>query len=75
MRPIVHELEAEYWGKVDFVYLDRESPANKAVVKQYGIFGQPIFILIQPDGSEIQRWFGTVDLDAVRQALDAVQTS
>jgi thioredoxin-like negative regulator of GroEL len=75
MRPIVHELEAEYWGKVDFVYLDRESAANRDVVEQYGIFGQPIFILIQPDGSEIQRWFGTVDLDAVRQALDAVQTS
>ena len=74
MRPVVHGLEAEYWGKVDFVYLDRESPANQDVVKRFGIFGQPIFILIQPDGTEIQRWFGRIDMDAIRASLDAVQS-
>jgi hypothetical protein len=42
--------------------------------EQYGIFGQPIVVLIRPDGSEIQRWFGRIDLNATRQALDAVQT-
>ena len=72
MKPIVHGLEAEYWGEVDFVYVDREAGANQNIVEQYGIFGQPVFILIAPDGSEIQRWFGRVDAGTLASALDGV---
>ena len=70
MKPIVHGLEAEYWGKVDFVYLDRENSENRSVVQNYGITGQPVFILINSDGSEVQRWFGAPDANDFRQALD-----
>jgi hypothetical protein len=49
-------------------------PCQSVCREQYGIFGQPIVVLIRPDGSEIQRWFGRIDLNATRQALDAVQT-
>lgn len=66
----MHRLEAEYWDRVDFVYLDRENSANSDVVEQYGIRGQPVFILIEADGTEIQRWFGRVSADELRQALD-----
>jgi thioredoxin-like negative regulator of GroEL len=71
MRPIVHGLEAEYWGEVDFVYLDRESSANSGVVEQFGIFGQPVFILIAPDGAEIQRWYGGVSAATLADAIDS----
>lgn len=71
MKPIVHGLEAEYWGKVDFVYLDRENSDNRSVVQQYGISGQPVFILINPDGSEVRRWFGAPEANDFRQALDS----
>lgn len=70
MRPVVHGLEAEYWGRVDFVYLDREDSANAAVTDRYSIRGQPVFILVAPDGSEVQRWFGSVSADDFRAALD-----
>jgi hypothetical protein len=52
----VHGLEAEYWGQIDFVYLDRVDPANSDVVERYGISYQPVFILIAADGAEVQRW-------------------
>ncbi len=71
----MHGLEAEYWGQVDFVYLDREAPDNAEVVGTYGIFYQPVFILIAADGTEVQRWFGAINADDLRAALDAYLAS
>jgi hypothetical protein len=65
----VHELEAEYWGEVDFVYLDREHPANREVVQTYGITYQPVFILVNPDGTEVQRW-AIPNPDELRAVMD-----
>jgi len=72
MRPVVHRLEDEYWNRVDFVYLDREDDGNSDVVREYGISGQPVFILLDASGSEVQRWFGRVDVNTLRDAMDAV---
>lgn len=68
----MHGLEAEYWGEIDFVYLDREAGVNADVVNEYGISGQPVFILIAPDGTEIERWFGRVDGGTLADAFDAL---
>lgn len=65
----MHGLEAEYWGSVDFIYLDREDPANADIVSSYGVAYQPVFILIAPDGTEVQRWFGGT-VDEFRLILD-----
>lgn len=65
----MHGLEADYWGSVDFIYLDREDPANADVVQRFGIAYQPVFILLSPDGSEVQRWFGGSEAD-FRAILD-----
>jgi hypothetical protein len=66
----VHGLEAEYWGRIDFIYLDREDSDNADVVNQFGVVYQPVFILITPDGEEVQRWFnGTAE--TFHEILDA----
>lgn len=65
----MHGLEAEYWGRVDFIYLDREDPSNASIVEQFGVVYQPVFILITPDGTEIQRWF-SVNEEILRTGLD-----
>jgi len=65
----VHGLEGEYWGKVDFVYLDREDPANMEVVQRFGVTYQPVFILLQPNGAEVQRWF-YITADELRFSLN-----
>lgn len=70
----VHELEAEYWGTVDFVYLDREAPANAGVVKQFGITYQPVFVLLDPSGGEVARWFA-FDEAGLRAELDSAVDS
>jgi len=67
---MVHRLEAEYWGQVDFVYIDREAPENQSVTQHYGIRAQPVLILIAPDGTEVQRWFGSVTEAQLREGID-----
>ncbi len=66
----MHGLEAEYWGRIDFVYLDREAAGNREVVQEYGIRYQPVFILIDPDGTEVTRWT-VLSEDGMRAELDA----
>jgi thioredoxin-like negative regulator of GroEL len=66
----VHGLEAEYWGKVDFLYLDREAAANADVVRNFGISYQPVFIFLAPDGTEVERFFGGLSEQDLRQNLD-----
>ena len=70
----MHGLEAEYWGKVDFLYLDREAAANADVVQTFGISYQPVFVLLAPDGTEVGRFFGGSEQD-MRQALDELLAS
>ena len=65
----MHELEAEYWTQVDFVYIDREDPANKEVVNFFGITYQPVLIFLSPDGTELQRWV-YFNGDELRAAFD-----
>lgn len=66
----MHGLEAEYWGRVDFIYLDRENPANADIVSQYGIAYQPEFILITPDGFVVQHIRGGMSEAQFRELLN-----
>jgi len=69
---MVHRLEQEYFGQIDFIYLDQYDEANQDVFDRYGLRGRPIFLLLKADGTEVQRWFGYVDETTLRTALDAL---
>ena len=67
---MVHGLEAEYWGRVDFIYLDRDNSKNNDAASDFGIRGQPVFILLTPGGEEIARW-SVLNEDGMREQLDS----
>ncbi|GAB4574414.1 MAG: hypothetical protein Kow0077_20880 [Anaerolineae bacterium] len=69
---MVHGLEGEYWGRVDFVYIDREDVANQSVTQRFGIRSQPVLIVLDAQGNEITRMFGMVSEADLRAALDQV---
>lgn len=60
MAPMVHGLEAKYFGKVPFFFLDADDPATRDYQRQYGFQVQPYFVLLDGSGKEIKRWAGFV---------------
>lgn len=74
MAPAVHGLEDLYGGQVNFVYLDRDSPATEALRNQLGYIYQPHFFLLAPDGSLLGQWRGYVEGEVLQQAIvEAIQ--
>lgn len=60
MAPMVHGLEAQYAGKINFVYLDIDDPANQPAKREFGFSYQPEFYLLDGDGNVLQKWVGSV---------------
>ena len=70
MEPIVHGLENEYGGKLDFVYYDIDAPESKEAMQKYNFRVQPHFILLDTEGEILQEWFGLVPVDQFISAFD-----
>lgn len=70
MAPIVHGLEVEYFGSVNFVYLDIDDPANDNFKKELGYKYQPHFFLVDGEGNILLQWLGPVPVDDFRAAFD-----
>lgn len=71
MAPIVHELEAEYYGRIRFVYLDASDPRTKEFQQALGFRGQPSFYLLDGEGRILKQWLGLVSAEEFRAAFDA----
>ena len=70
MAPVVHGLEAEYYDKVQFSFLDIDDPANEEFKRALGFRGQPQFFLLDENGEIIQQWLGSVSADEFRAAFE-----
>lgn len=69
---MVHGLEGEYWGRVDFLYIDREAASNQSVTQRFGVSSQPVLVVLDAEGNEVTRMFGFVSEADLRAALDGV---
>ena len=57
---MVHGLEAKYYGKVRFSYLDASDPNTQEFQRTLGFRYQPEFYLLDGDGNLLQKWVGAV---------------
>jgi hypothetical protein len=60
MAPMVHGLEAKYFGKIRFVYLDADDPATFEFQRALGFRYQPEFYLLDGNGNVLKKWIGFV---------------
>ena len=72
MAPIVHGLEAEYAGQINFIYLDIDDQKNEQFLNELGFRYQPHFLLIDGQGNIIQQWLGPVSEVQFRETFSAV---
>jgi thioredoxin-related protein len=60
MAPMVHGLEAEYYGKVKFTYLDAGDANTREFQRVLGFSYQPEFYLLDGQGNLLKKWVGFV---------------
>lgn len=76
MKPIVHGLEKQYAGRIDFVYIDVSAPGTEDVQSRLNFRGTPQFVFLDATGTAAGTpQFGVVEERALRSALDSLLTS
>jgi len=58
MAPMVHGLEAKYFDRIKFTYLDADDPATFDFQKTLGFYYQPEVYLLDANGTVLQKWVG-----------------
>ena len=57
---MVHGLEAQYYRKIKFSYLDASDPNTQDFQRSLGFRYQPEFYLLDGQGNLLQKWVGFV---------------
>ena len=70
MEPIVHGLESDYNGQLDFVYYDIDAQESADAMREYNFRVQPHFILLDANGEIVQEWFGSVPAEQFVTAFE-----
>jgi hypothetical protein len=68
MAPMVHGLEAKYFGKIKFSFLDADDPRTDQFQKALGFYYQPELYLLDANGNVLKKWTGSTreaDLETV----------
>ena len=58
MAPMVHGLEAKYFGKIKFNYLDADDPNTFDFQQTLGFRYQPEIYLLDGSGNLLKKWVG-----------------
>ena len=74
MAPVVHGLEKEYSGRVDFLYLNIAQARNDSAERALGFRSTPHFFFLRADGSTVHAAQGVIPADSVRIRLDQLLT-
>jgi thioredoxin-like negative regulator of GroEL len=74
MAPVVHGLEKQYQGRIDFLYLNVAETRNDSAERALGFRATPHFFFLRADGSPVGVMQGVVSVDSLRRALDALLT-
>lgn len=67
---MVHGLEIEYWGDVEFVYLNIDDPATQPFKEQFGFRFQPQLFFLDGEGRVVRELVGGQPETILRQTLE-----
>ncbi len=71
MAPMVHGLEAEYFGKMKFSFLDADDPRTYDFQRTLGFYYQPELYLLDANGNTLKKFVGFTSEGELRSAFDS----
>ena len=72
MAPMVHGLEAKYFGRIKFSFLDADDPATMEFQRTLGFRYQPELYLLDADGNVLQKFVGFVSQEELESVFGQV---
>jgi thioredoxin 1 len=72
MAPILEELQEEYKGRAEVIFIDVWDPANKAKAKAFKVMSIPTQIFFDKNGKETYRHMGFFDKKSMVAKLDGL---
>jgi len=75
MAPVVHGLERQYQGRVDFLYLNVADSANAEARRRLGFRSTPHFFFLRADGTPTASFQGVVAPDSLDRMLGRLARS
>jgi hypothetical protein len=75
MLPIVHGLEKQYQGRVDFIYLDERDSANAGAKARLSFNAVPYLVALKADGTILRKSNDMMDRPTLERWLVALTDS
>lgn len=69
MMPIVHGLEKQFKGQIDFLYLHVGEPRTSDARARLGFKSTPHIVLLRADGTKVREFIGEIDESELKGAL------
>ena len=69
MAPMVHGLEAKYFGRVLFSYIDADDPRTFDIQRALGFRYQPELYLLDTGGNVLQKFIGFTSQEQLESAF------
>ena len=66
---MVHGLEAEYYDRIQFTYLDADDPNTRDFQRTLGFFYQPEIYLLDGEGNVLEKWVGYTSQEDLEAAF------
>ncbi len=61
MTPIVNRLKGEYGKDMEFKAINVSKSSGKDLARNYGVIGQPTFIIFDRSGEQVKKLIGAQD--------------
>ncbi len=71
MKPVVDKLQKDYEGKVTWVTVDYDDPANKAEMEKYHVSMNPTVIIFNSKGEIKETFMGAAREDMLSMSIDS----
>lgn len=70
MEPVLDEIQAQYKGKINYIYVDVTDSTNDSISDYYNISLIPVHLILDREAQEFYRGFGYITFDSLSNVIN-----